>query len=158
MGCFGSKAAEPRREREAAAPAQGSGAVHVPRSAAIGIGPDGKEAAPQDGAQNAYGRSWTDERLAEQALLKKILEKAQMNFIDVTQQPAMLDEKDVEERLTKYNKSTAVLEPSAAGDTFVHALEKHAFLEISIEKVSLVCEDREQVSNVFSRILTVVFI
>lgn len=42
--------------------------------------------------------------MAEQDFLKDILEKTQANFIDVNQEPNILDDKEMEERMSRYNK------------------------------------------------------
>lgn len=74
------------------------------------------------GSNEQYSKSWTEEHLAEQDYLKKVLEKTQQyciylfpaivltlsgmnrNLIDVTQEPAILEEKEIEERLNRYTQ------------------------------------------------------
>jgi hypothetical protein len=62
-----------------------------------------------------YSRSQTDRRLEEADFLKSILERTQQNFIDVSQKPAYLDEKDAEDRQAVYleqlNMGAATVSP-----------------------------------------------
>lgn len=81
MGCNGSKKADIVRDRQRVGAGGGGGervasaAAEGARSAAVGIG--AVALGGENGAVGQYGKSWTEEHLAEQDFLKAVLERTQ---------------------------------------------------------------------------------
>jgi len=124
MGCNGSKQADiqrDRRQREQGRPAgrdgiKSSGLDKEAKSQAIGMKHDDVKAV--EGNEGVYGKSWTEDHLAEQDFLKNIIEKTQADFIDVTHETNILDDKEMEERMSRYAQHTE------DGDVDVRACEE----------------------------------
>lgn len=60
-----------------------------------------------------YGSSWTEQHMVQQAFLRDVIERTQVSFIDVSQEPTILDDKDAEERMSRYELDMK----DAKGDT-----------------------------------------
>ncbi|XXQ34960.1 Uncharacterized protein PBTT_05409 [Plasmodiophora brassicae] len=109
MGCNWSKNQDilQDRQRRSAAVAGGAGAGGQPlhagpeRSPAISVAV-GSVPQPTDEVTKFYGTSHTDRHMQEANMLRGIIEQTHQDFIDVTQEPAFMDEAEADERRKKY--------------------------------------------------------
>eukprot|EP00455_Lapot_gusevi_P013727 TRINITY_DN16767_c0_g1_i2.p1 TRINITY_DN16767_c0_g1~~TRINITY_DN16767_c0_g1_i2.p1 ORF type:complete len:178 (-),score=46.70 TRINITY_DN16767_c0_g1_i2:48-581(-) len=107
MGCNSSKKEDIQKDRQRL---QSPSVSSPARSKPMGIS-SGSSGKPEEPVQDIYGKSQTDQRLEEQDFLRNIIERTQQNFINVSQKPAMLEEKDAVERAQNYQEQISNTAP-----------------------------------------------